>query len=501
MKTKLLVLILALLMLSSLTACNFGSSELPTESPTDTPTEEVTEPTCRLPDEKDPYMDHVTDKTYGGADFTVLCRPDGNFSKGLLVLNTDRTSTAVDRAVYERTAFLAEQFDIRFVWDFAADYKTDLTTKAEQYTKTGANNVELISAQAGEVAWDLAIGDMLYDWNGIEILQTDRDYWSRNAAEQFSTPGGKLFFMTGDANHNALGSATCLFFDKELVESVPGLGSLYDLVFEDRWTFEKFSELVTVLHSKVNDDGSNTLQTDGWGYVTSYTTGYHQALLSTKYSLVEKNDNPSAIYGYKVNITKEIFDKLIDDCRELYRSGTTYASRTESVAMLRQAFLAGRAAFYDDEVDFAATLQTYGIRFGILPWPKYDEDTFYYKSLVSQSIDVYGIAANTTEEQAELVASVLEMMAHLGRQDILPAYRQSLLTLHYLKDEESMEMLEYIHKGLTYDFAYLYNPGGVMEYLADAILKPGTSIFPEETSGFESAFKEDLQKWVSLDEA
>ena len=43
MKTKLLSLVLALLMLSSLTACNFGFPELPTDSPDDIPTEEVTE--------------------------------------------------------------------------------------------------------------------------------------------------------------------------------------------------------------------------------------------------------------------------------------------------------------------------------------------------------------------------------------------------------------------------------------------------------------------------
>ena len=49
----------------------------------------------------------------------------------------------------------------------------------------------------------------------------------------------------------------------------------------------------------------------------------------------------------------------------------------------------------------------------------------YYNSLVSKSIDVYGIAANTTEEQAELVASVLEMMAHLGQQNLEIGHHRS----------------------------------------------------------------------------
>ena len=206
MKTKILVLVLCLLMLVSLVACN-NNPETPTTEPgkTETPTTDpgkgetpTTDPNPNPGPNPGPEthdMSHVTTKTYGDQEFTMLCRPETKFSNALIILDLGNTPTSVDRAVYERMTTVEAQFGIKFDLEFAADYLNDLNSKVDNYTKSGTNQIELIAGHAQAVPWNLAMSGKLYEWGDVEILQPDRDYWSQNAKEQFSTPGGKLFIL------------------------------------------------------------------------------------------------------------------------------------------------------------------------------------------------------------------------------------------------------------------------------------------------------------------
>ena len=142
MKTKILVLVLCLLMMVSLVACNNNNPETPTTEPgkTETPTtdpgkgETPTTPGVTPDTDPDPTpgthdMSHVTTKTYGDQEFTMLCRPETKFSNALIILDLGNTPTSVDRAVYERMTTVETQFGIKFDLEFAADYLNDLNSK------------------------------------------------------------------------------------------------------------------------------------------------------------------------------------------------------------------------------------------------------------------------------------------------------------------------------------------------------------------------------------
>ena len=220
MKTKILALVLCLLMLVSLVACNNNNPETPTDAPTggpetptggpETPTEDPNKPVIP-PVTGDHDMSHVTTKTYNNDEFTMLCRPDEKFSDALIILELAATPTSIDRAVYERMTAIEAQFGIKFNLDMAADYLNDLNRKVDNYTKTGTDQIELIAGHAQGVPWNLAMNGKLYEWGEIETLKTERDYWGQTAREQFTTPGGKLFFLTGDMLSVSLRSKAHMF--------------------------------------------------------------------------------------------------------------------------------------------------------------------------------------------------------------------------------------------------------------------------------------------------
>ena len=509
MKTKILALVLCLLMLVTLVACNDNNPETPTTEPgkTETPTTDPNNPEIPTtkPDDGTPEpgpethdMSHVTTKTYGDQEFTMLSRNEAKHYSPIIILNLGNTPTSVDRAVYERMTTLETQFGIKFNLELAADATSGLNTMVDNFTKTGTNQIELIAGHAQAVPWNLAMSGKIYEWGQVEILKPDRDYWSQNAREQFSTPGGKLYFLSGDISYLTVGTAFCMFFNKDLVED-SGLESPYELVRNDTWTFDVFAEYITTIYSNMDNDNSNTIETGSWGYATSSTRGPYQVLVTTKYPMLEKSDSPSSVYGYKVNITKEIFDNMISDFIDLGKSGVAYLSNELNYDLLRPAFKSDRAAFYDDEVLLADEFKASGVNFGVLPWPKYDDEVEVYNSMVNAGTDVYSIPINTTDDHMEMIASVLEVMSFLGQRDIMSLYYETILTYQDMPDEDSIEMLEYVHDGLNYDFGYFYNPGSGFVTLTSTCKNSNTSA-SRAYAMVEGAVKEALQKWSALDE-
>ena len=510
MKTKILVLVLCLLMMVSLVACNNNNPETPTTEPgkTETPTTDpgkgetpTTEPNPNPGPNPGPEthdMSHVTTKTYGDQEFTMLSRNEAKHYSPIVITNLGTQPTSVDRAVYERMTTVETQFGIKFNLELAADYKNDLNAKVDNFTKTGTNQIELIAGQAQSIPWNLAMNGKIYEWDKVDILHPERDYWSQNAKEQFSTPGGKLYFLTGDISYLTVGAAFCMFFNKDLIDDV-GLTSPYELVRKNEWTFDVFAEYVTTIYSNMNNDNSGTIETGSWGYATSSTRGPYQVLVTTKFPMIEKSTSASAIYGYKVNITKEIFDNLISDFIDLGSSGVAYLSNSMDYNLLHPAFTSDRVAFYDDEVMTADNFKVSGVNFGVLPWPKYNDEAEVYSSMVNAGVDVFCIAINTTDDHLEMIASVLEMMSFLGQRDIMTLYYETILTYQDMPDEDSIEMLEYVHEGLNYDFGYFYNPGSGFVTLTSRCKNNGSSA-SREYEMVEGAVREALQKWAALDD-
>ena len=91
------------------------------------------------------------------------------------------------------------------------------------------------------------------------------------------------------------------------------------------------------------------------------------------------------------------------------------------------------------------------------------------------------------------------MLSYLGQRDIMSLYYETILTYQDMPDEDSIEMLEYVHDGLNYDFGYFYNPGSGFVTLTSTCKNSNTSA-SRAYAMVEGAVKEALQKWSALDE-
>ena len=452
------VFLLALLMLFSFVGCQ----ETPT-TPADTDPAQTdpaqtnpvdTDPTDSTPMDSDPVETNPTEEgpdlpevNYGNSIFTILIRKSLMYD--IYVESITAASTSMERAVYERMKNVSTDYGV--IFETKQVDKVNATVSSN--VKSGTDVFDLV-ADHGHYVLECVASGYMYDWNDLEYVNLKEDWWNQSSREAFTTPGGKTFAMHGDISHNLLENAICLFFNRDMIEDLD-LVSPFDLVRNDKWTFDKFEEYVVTLYSNMDGDGTGSLATDSFGYGADYWCGPHATLFST--------GNPTVVWEneeWKFSLTNDRVGTAMFDYRDLlFSSGATYFSRNDRINKLAQAFLDGRMAFFDGVLGTASTLAGTGTNFGVLPFPKYDRRG-EYGTYGSVGANVYAVMRNTSAENSERISVITEALAYEGYEKVVPLYYETVLAYQHLEDEDSLEMLKIIHDTVRIDFGYFYSKAG-----------------------------------------
>ena len=138
-------------------------------------------------------------------------------------------------------------------------------------------------------------------------------------------------------------------------------------------------------------------------------------------------------------------------------------------------FEAGQSLFYSEVLQCVTRLRNMDVDFGLLPLPKLDEtqDT-YHTNIHSWASDTLTIP--TTAADPEMSAKVFEYLSFASMSTLKPAYYDKALTYKAMRDEDSVEMLDYLLDGRVVDIGYLMNVGNVYNGLLSN-LQNGTTDF------------------------
>jgi hypothetical protein len=507
MKTKILALLLVALMLLPMVACTqtpTGPAE--TTPPAGNTDPADTDPNGNNPDtdpnnpgETDPVEEHplgkIPDVNYNKEEFVIYSRTD-RYETSIFLKTTDKGSSSVDRAVWQRTLDMQGEYNL--IFEVVSIPSTVSTAVSNTKAKTDSFG---FAGDHGRYGWNYAAEDLLYLWNDLPYVDLEQDYWAQGAVEEWSTPGGKHFLMTGDLTHWNVGSAFVMFFNKEVFSLVEDeLTSPYELVRADKWYYDTFEEYARTLYSNMDGDGSGEIASDSFGYATTKYRGCISIIPSTGIKLLEKNENSAT--GYKVNATKDRVVTAVGDLAEFLVNDPTcyYDPNSTPYAAMRDAFMAARLAFYDDEVNNALTFTQKATEFGIVPWPKYDRRTAGYSSNVNAGCDAFFIPKNTSAAFAERISIVLETLAYYGQQDVIPLYYDTVLTYQGTRDEDSVEMLKIVKENLVYDFHYWFGLAGSLNDIGSKVIS-GNSVgsLGRLYDEIKTTVEEGLKTWSDLD--
>jgi hypothetical protein len=102
--------------------------------------------------------------------------------------------------------------------------------------------------------------------------------------------------------------------------------------------------------------------------------------------------------------------------------------------------------------------------FGIIPYPKYDKEQIEYMPHTA-GIFLPIVCVPKTNADTENTGLFMEAFAYEGNKTIVPAFYENILKGKTARDDESVEMLDYIYNNIRYDTGNVFNLGGFADVL------------------------------------
>ncbi|MCR5681357.1 MAG: hypothetical protein K6G29_02800 [Clostridiales bacterium] len=450
---KALSLLLALLLLCPLfAACSEKSPDAAADpaSPDPAADNEQTAAEAVPETEEDPLdpavlYDGLPSDGYGGYEFLMLIRPNDRWIADMAA--DELNGEAINDAIFRRNSMVAEKFDVAIRYEESSNYnyETDAMT----------------SIRAGDDAYDLVIphgrASFLYanqmlclDWNtALPYISLDSPWWSQDARKSFSILG-KLFVMNGDISYNSLGSADVMLFNKQLMTDL-GIPFPYETVREGAWTYDLWASQVESASADLNGDGMIKEDDDRLGYVTQKWVGPMEAFATSGLRVLSKDEDDTPYLSFYSEKTVDVFNRyfaLIDsDAAYVDTADVSYSSGFIGI------FEESRALFTDMNMTDVITLRTMETDFGVIPWPKYDEQSEYCTN-VDAGTNLF-LVPITASDPAR-TSAIVEALCRIGERLVLPAYYEVTLQSKASRDNESADMLDIIKSALIFDLGY-YN--------------------------------------------
>lgn len=494
MKKQALTLMLAIsMMLPLLVACaenaaNNDESISPAVSTTPTSSEEETVPDVE--EEETELLPDIPDLDFGGRTFTFLTSgindTNGTDWETYDIYVEEYTGDVINDAVMDRNLYLEDAYNIKI-----AEYKTSGTTLSEIQTEVkaaaGAFDAAMTHFENGA---SLAQSGSLHNLYDIPYIDLTKPWWDQRGVEDMNLMGG-VFLATGDITVIDNDATWVLMFNKQMHEDL-GLDDLYDLVREDRWTYDTFYTMAAGASIDTNGDGQLKWKDDIFGFLTSSYSSQGLMYASGEKLVTRDSDNNLVAISdvNRLSGVVEVAAKIMGDKMITFQTGYEGSGSAD----LRIIFEEGRGLFFGEVMQCIIRMRDSETQFGLVPWPKYDETQKDFYNLIHTSAG-RGVVIPVSQTDYEFVGAIIEAMAAKSMYTVTPAYYDVALTYKYMRDTESAEMLDIILASRIYDLGLIANYGSMASNIA-SIITSGAGNLSSTWAKTEKVFRKTMEKAV-----
>ena len=433
---RLSCLLMALLMLLPLASCG-GETVETTDTAADTAAVE-TEPADILAS--------LPDADYEGYNFRLNIRDNDKWVNDQIA--EEMNGEVVNDAVFKRNTEIMDRYNIVISHTRSSHANSDADAKAN--ITAGDDAFDLITNHPRQIHIYGNEG-LALDWHQFKYVDLTQPYWDQDAAKSFTMPDGGLYCMIGDNSHCSVGATFAMLFNKDLFDQ-HGLEYPYESVKEGTWTLDSFLNICETYSNDLDGDGKMG-DNDLYGYVTHHWVGPIQAFYSSGARVIDKNsaNYDFAVYSERSITMYEKYFALLDSSSSWIDDVTTSSFTGDHLPLFQE----GKAMFVDVNLLSVEFLREMDFNFGIIPWPKLEESDKEYWSNVDAGTNLFFVPITAYANQ-DLISHILEAMAILGREYVIPAYYDVALKTRDSRDEESAEMLDIILANRVFDLGY-YN--------------------------------------------
>lgn len=420
---------------------------------------EDTTPSDALEDRQNVKETLESGLNFNGMTFQMMVQTDHQNDAWV----SEQTGNSVDDEVYYRNLSVEELLNIKILEAVTIqDYGTIRTMiQTSVLAADGAYDLVLQHAVASGAS---ALDGYLVNWYDVPHVNFENPWYPQESIQSL-TFKGQMYLSVSDMALSLTKNTYCMFFDKVIGENY-GLGNMYDIVNNGQWTLDKLREVTKSIYVDVNGDGKRN-DGDYYGFGTDIQSNVNTYLWSCNQPVFYFGENDTVVVSYPDEKTGIIIDKVKAIIYD--EEGTTY--KTDHSYGIKE-FAKGNVLFANGQIGQSASLLAdYENDFGIIPYPKYDEDQKEYYTMVDGNFSVIAIPKGITAEKLKMAGAAVEALSAYSWKNVVPKYYDVALKTRYVRDQESVAMLDLIMENRVVDFAYLYDNWQGFVFLTQDIIQ------------------------------
>lgn len=444
-KTLALILAMQMLLLSGASCSNGEKKQNAAESGA-TPAETGETQNEYVGFDRNSVKDNLPNVTFGGKDFRILTQKGDWMDQ--YTFDEDDVGDSLNNARWKRNEDVENRFDVKIT---AFSDGSESQDTFMQYCYMGDDMFDVCDMMM-YMSWVPMAYNMAVDWYDIPYIDWEKPWWNR-ATNAEATVKGKAYAVTGDLALTSLTYMWIQVFNMDLLEDWGhSSDEMYQLVFDGKWTLDKFIEICSAIY---NDENGNSLSDaeDTFGYFTHTFSGTDPWVTSIDARIMSKDDEGNLAVTVGTERVYVTLEKLI-----------TFFFSSKGCFQDPSSDLSGGASFENGKIAiypsmFSACMNAYSdlpFDYGILPYPKYDEVQENYVSGAMDQLSVYSVPVSLPVDQYEFLGIMMEALNAETYKTVYPAYFEDALKGRYSTDPDMARVIDMVVDGRMFDLAFMY---------------------------------------------
>lgn len=371
--------------------------------------------------------------------------------------NHEITGESFNDAAYERNNMIEEKFKCNVNTIIRDGNPNSLKQEVVKTVQSGEDVYDICFMRGNQYNSLLGSG-VMRDISETDTINLSAEWWDNDAYEAFGIKN-KHYAVISDMTMNSYLEISSIFYNKTMGRNF-NIESPYQVVAEGRWTIDKLYEISRIVSADLDNNEVLDNQ-DRYGF--TYVGGSTESLTNGMGVKLVKKDHEGIPYmSVSENDGYSKIQRLTEILSDTTASYNCHARSIDANKDESGIFINGQALCLVGFLYYASLMRTMNDDFGIIPYPKYNEEQESYAIPVIGGCLTFCMVPITNEALDE-TGSVMEYMAYLGRKLVYPAFFESLLVRKVARDNESAETLNMIFKERFYDEGMLFNYGGIQE--------------------------------------
>lgn len=431
---------------------------------------------------KNAYEEMET-KNYNGKTFTIF---DNNQYASIHINIPEETMNGdvVNDALYQRGIDVSERFGVKIEYVQETDIKEG-TSMFRNSVLAGDSDYSIVIGQIKGCTDTLSTDGVLANLCDIDALSLDQKWWSSLMYENLKYDD-IMYYTSGDISTAMYQMPACTYINKKLLDDYGITTDYYQMVRDGKWTIDELNALSKDRDIDVNGDNIMHTNDDFFGFV--HQTNYMTMMVMLVGAGLKLNNNTEN--GIEINLDSdrafEVYDKI-----SAIKRVVKFDHQDDTI---KKTFFDDRAIVMQHFVSASSYLREMKSDFMVLPIAKYDEDQESYYSLCNPWTDSF--VAIPVNADYDFVGTITEALARYSYFYIRPKALETNLQQKYLRDTESIEMLNIIFDSAYLDFNACYDFGGITAAIGSALVNdtPIASVIASKKEQAETAASELIEK-------